>query len=132
MLVGVALRNFKNKSGFHECPRCKSHSVWKADPHGTLEETLHFLLKLCPYRCARCDKRFMDSKVIPANAPLPRMTRWLTYARSKAGNVFKSNERSPFEEGLKLNFALPPSQATSRVEKRESPLTENMEHLTKV
>lgn len=121
-----ALRNFRNKTGFHECPRCKSRSVWKADPHGTLEETLHLLLRVSPYRCARCDKRFMDAKKVRADAPAPRVNRWLAYARSTASRLMKSKQRSPFEEGLKLTFVAP------KPERREVPVRESEAHLSKV
>jgi hypothetical protein len=74
------LLGFRNKTGFHECPQCKSRSVWKADPYGTLEETLHRVLRLSPYRCARCDRRFMDSKIPVPGAPPRLMRRWLSRA----------------------------------------------------
>ena len=124
MLVGVALRTLRNKSGFHECPRCKSRSVWKADPHGTLEETLHYFLKLCPYRCARCDKRFIDAKAPRPTDPKPRITRWMDYAKSKASRVFGSNDRSPYDNVLKLNFTLPPPPP--KPEKHEAPVPESV------
>jgi DNA-directed RNA polymerase subunit RPC12/RpoP len=85
---------FRNKAGFHECPQCKSRSVWKADPYGTLEETLHRFLRLSPYRCARCDRRFMDSK-IPASDTSPHLVqRWL----SRASRLL---HRTPLDEALK-------------------------------
>jgi transposase len=116
--VRLALRNFRNKTGFHECPQCKSRSVWRADPHGTLEETLHLLLRVAPYRCARCDKRFMDSKTCAADAPAPRTNRWFAYARSTASRVLKSAQRTPFEEALKLNsiFAQSPEKRDARLQ----------------
>ena len=111
------LRNFRNKTGFHECPRCKSRSVWKADPHGTLEETLHRLLKVSPYRCARCDKRFLDSKVFAADAPAPRGKRWFAYFRLTASRVLKSVQRTPLEE-LRLHslFAQGPEKRDVRLQ----------------
>ena len=122
----LALRNFRNKTGFHECPRCKSRSVWKADSHGMLEETLHLLLRVSPYRCARCDKRFMDSKVCAADAPAPRTNRWFAYARSTASRVLKAAQRTSFEEALKVNsiFAQVP-------EKHDDRLRGSVERLTK-
>ncbi len=125
-MVRLALRNFRNKTGFHQCPQCKSRSVWRADPHGTLEETLHLLLRVSPYRCARCDKRFMDAKVCAADAPAPQMRRWLDYARSVASRMLESTQRTPFEEGLKLMSILAP-----RAEKRDASL-DSVEQLTKV
>ena len=96
---------FRNKTGFHECPQCKSRSVWKADPYGPLEETLHRLLRLSPYRCARCDKRFMDSK-IPVPGAQPRlMRRWL----SRASRLL---HRRPFDEALRLYSIFSPPLST--------------------
>ena len=92
---------FRNKTGFHECPQCKSRSVWKADPYGTLEETLHRWLRLSPYRCARCDRRFMDSKIPTADAPAPLMRRWL----SRASHLL---QRTPLDEALKRYSILGP------------------------
>jgi hypothetical protein len=85
---------FRNKAGFHECPQCKSRSVWKADPYGTLEETLHRFLRLSPYRCARCDRRFMDSKIPASDAPPHLVRRWL----SRASRLL---HRTPLDEALK-------------------------------
>src|ERR1700741_4015169 len=64
----------RNQSVFHECPQCRSRSVWKADPYGALEQILHNYLKLSPYRCARCDCRFLDTKISSGDAPLPLIT----------------------------------------------------------
>lgn len=89
---------FRNKTGFHECPQCKSRSVWKADPYGTLEETLYLLLRLSPYRCARCDRRFLDSKILVADAPSPLLRQWLYRARSTASRLVR---RRPLDETLK-------------------------------
>jgi DNA-directed RNA polymerase subunit RPC12/RpoP len=86
---------FRNKTGFHECPQCKSRSVWKADPYGTLEETLYRFLKLSPYRCARCDRRFLDSKVLVAEMPHLPKQRWLTRAS-------RLLHRRPLDETLRL------------------------------
>ena len=98
--IGVCLvrLGFRNKTGFHECPQCRSRSVWKADPYGTLEETLYRFLKLSPYRCARCDRRFMDSKIPPADAPVPSMRLWLSRAGS---TVLRLLHRRPLDEALK-------------------------------
>jgi len=68
--------------------------------------------------------RFMDSKVCAADAPAPRVSRWLAYARSTASRVFRS---TPIEEGLRLNSILAP-----RAEKRDAPVPGSVEHLTKV
>jgi len=98
---------FRNKTGFHECPQCRSRSVWKADPYGTLEETLHRLLKLSPYRCARCDRRFMDSKIPTADAPPALMRRWL----SRASRLL---HRTPLDEALKQYSILGPPSVPNR------------------
>jgi DNA-directed RNA polymerase subunit RPC12/RpoP len=128
-LVRVALRNFRNKTGFHECPRCKSRSVWKTDPQNTLEDTLHLLLGVYPYRCARCDKRFMDAKASAAEASAPpNQNRWLAYLRSTGSRILRLVQRTPFEEGLRLNSIL---GSGSNSEKHQAALSKNVERLTK-
>ena len=97
----------RNKTGFHECPQCKSRSVWKADPYGALEETLHRFLRLSPYRCARCDKRFMDSKIPVPGAPPRLIRRWL----SRASRLL---QRTPLDEALRMYSILGPSLPTPR------------------
>jgi len=92
---------FRNKTGFHECPQCLSRSVWKADPYGTLEETLHHFLRLSPYRCARCDARFMDSKIPTAGAPPRLVRRWLSRG-------WRLLQRTPLDESLRLYSILDP------------------------
>jgi len=124
--VRLALRNFRNRSGFHECPRCKSRSCWKADPQNLLESTLHRVLRVSPYRCARCDMRFMDAKA-KSEVPPTRVVRWWTSARSAASRVFTLSRRSPFDEGLKLNSLFAP-----RVQiKHENSVHESVPTLTK-
>jgi hypothetical protein len=76
-----------------------SRSVWKADPYGTLEETLHRLLKLSPYRCARCDKRFMDAKIPSPRAERPRVIRWMSRAFSTASRALT---RTPLDEAFRV------------------------------
>jgi dissimilatory sulfite reductase (desulfoviridin) alpha/beta subunit len=124
--VRSALRNFRNKTGFHQCPRCKGRSVWRCDPTGTLEETLHVLLKVSPYRCARCDQRFMDSKVCPADASAQQESRWRVYVGSVTSRMLGSS-RTPLEEVLKLRSIL-----VASVEKHSAPLPDSVEQLTKV
>ena len=121
----LALRNFRNKTGFHECPRCKSRSVWKADPQTTLEETLRLLLRVSPYRCARCDKRFMDSKAGAIDGPPTRISRWLTATRSTLSRVL--TRRPPFEDGFQLT-----SIFVRNMEKRDASVREPLGQLTKV
>jgi hypothetical protein len=91
----------RSQSVFHECPQCKSRSVWKADPFGTLEQLLHSYLKLSPYRCARCDCRFLDTKIASGDAPLPLVTRAIDRLRGWA-------QRTPYDSstGLALNAIL--------------------------
>jgi hypothetical protein len=71
-----------------------------------MEETLHRLLKLAPYRCARCDNRFLDSKTLRADAPRPFVHRWL----SRASRLL---QRRPLDETLRLYsiFGQPDSAA---------------------
>jgi DNA-directed RNA polymerase subunit RPC12/RpoP len=90
---------FRNKTGFHECPQCRSRSVWKADPYGTLEETLHRLLKLSPYRCARCDRRFLDAKIPAPESQRFPLTRWFSRAFSTATRALT---RTPLDEAFRL------------------------------
>jgi DNA-directed RNA polymerase subunit RPC12/RpoP len=104
--VRLALRNFRNKSGFHECPRCKSRSCWKADPQNTLEATLHRVLRVSPYRCARCDMRFMDAKA-KLEKPPTRVGRWWASVRSRAARALTISRPSPFDDSLKLHSFLP-------------------------
>jgi|SRR5580658_3968534 len=94
----------RSQSVFHECPQCKSRSVWKADPFGTLEEVLHSYLKLSPYRCARCDCRFLDTKISSGDAPLPLVTRAIDRLRGWV-------QRTPYDTstGLALNAILGPA-----------------------
>jgi DNA-directed RNA polymerase subunit RPC12/RpoP len=130
--VRLALRNCRNKSGFHECPRCMSRSVWKTDPQNTLEETLHFLLRVSPYRCARCDMRFMDAKQRADAAPPTRVSRWMSAFRSAASKAMIFSRRAPFSDDLKLK--LTPSPFTPVVPPppahREPPLGEAVQHLS--
>ena len=121
-MVRLALRNFRNKTGFHECPRCKSRSVWRADPHGALEETLHLLLRVSAYRCARCDKRFMDAKAYAGEVTPAKPGRLVTLLR----RMLKSTERKSFE-GLQLNTLF-----AANSEKREARLPDSVRHMTKV
>lgn len=126
-MVRVALSNFRNKTGFHECPRCKSRSVWKTDPQNALEDALHLLLNVYPYRCARCDKRFMDAKASAAEvvAP-PRTSGWLASLRWAGSRILSLVQRTPFEEGLRLNSIL---RATP--DQGQRPLAKGVERLTK-
>jgi predicted Zn-ribbon and HTH transcriptional regulator len=130
-LVRLALRNCRNKTGFHECPRCKSRSVWKTDPQSALEETLHLILRVSPYRCARCDMRFMDAKLHADIVPT-RFSRWLDSARSVASRAMIFSRKSPFQDELKLkltSFSVPPA-ATHSQKHRETPMAEAVEHMT--
>lgn len=58
----------------------------------------------------------MDSKVYAADTPAPRAGRWMTYIWSMASRVWKSTQRSPFDEVLKLN-----SLFTTNSAKRDLP-----------
>ena len=127
----LALRNCRNKTGFHECPRCKSRSVWKADPQSALEETLHLILRVSPYRCARCDMRFMDAKLHTDIVPT-RFSRWMASARSAASRAMIFSRKSPFQDELKLkltSFSAPSAVAPSQ-KHRESPMPDAVEHMT--
>jgi DNA-directed RNA polymerase subunit RPC12/RpoP len=93
----------RSQSVFHECPHCRSRSVWKADPYGALEQVLHNYLKLSPYRCARCDCRFLDTK-ISSGEPLPLVTRAFDRVRGWV-------QRTPYDTNtaLALNAILGPA-----------------------
>jgi hypothetical protein len=108
---------FKSRGRFHECPKCKSRSVWRAAPHGTVEEALSRLLKLSAYRCARCDRRFLDSKV-SSDAPedISTTRRCVAYVRSKASRLLKLTQRTPFEDSFNLSIF-----AHKATDKRNSP-----------
>ena len=122
----LALRNCLNKSAFHQCPRCKSRSCWKTDPQNLLEETLHALLRVSPYRCARCDMRFMDAKTKSEVTPA-KVTGWWASARSAASRIFVVSRRSPFDESLRLDWLLAPKVQLNR----DSSLHEPVSTLTK-
>jgi hypothetical protein len=94
----------RSQSVFHECPQCRSRSVWKADPYGTLEGILHSYLKLSPYRCARCDCRFLDTKISSGDAPLPLASRAFDRLRGWV-------QRTPYDTStaLTLNAILGPA-----------------------
>jgi DNA-directed RNA polymerase subunit RPC12/RpoP len=124
--VRLALKNFRNKTGFHECPRCASRSVWKADPQNALEETLHLILRVSPYRCARCDMRFMDSKLHSDITPPTRISRWLTSARSLASRAMIFSRKAPFQDELRLKLHSFSAPVPTR---REAALPERVEHM---
>jgi len=69
----------------------------------------------------------MDSKVCAADVRTPQMSRWLAYTRSMTSRMLKSMQRTPFEGALTLNSVLARS-----AEKRDAPLRDSVEHLTKV
>jgi hypothetical protein len=81
--------------------------VWKTDPYGTLEQTLYRFLKLSPYRCARCDRRFMDSKIPAPDTSPALMRRWL----SRASRLL---HRTPLDEALQKYSILGPPPAPNR------------------
>ena len=105
----------RSQSVFHECPHCRSRSVWKADPYGTLEQIFHNYLKLSPYRCARCDCRFLDTKISSGEAPLPLVTRAIDRLRGWV-------QRTPYDTstGLALNAII--GSGSVKPERRFSPI----------
>jgi transposase len=52
-------------------------------------------LKLSPYRCARCDCRFLDTKISSGNAPLPFVTRAIDRLRGWT-------QRTPYDTNTAL------------------------------
>jgi hypothetical protein len=61
-------------------------------------------LKLSPYRCARCDCRFLDTKISSGDAPLPLVTRAIDRVRGWV-------QRTPYDTNtaLALNAILGPA-----------------------
>lgn len=53
------------KARVHRCPRCKSLAIRRTLRDGFVEQMLLRLLKLAPYRCNDCEKRFFDFKATP-------------------------------------------------------------------
>jgi transposase-like protein len=113
--LGGALVRLTWKTKFHECPQCKSKSVWKTGCNGTVEETLQGLLKLSPYRCAQCDKRFLDFR--KSNSSLS--DRWLARAQSTASRLLRSVQRTPLGE-LKLNSIVSQNAKSGDVQLQDS------------
>ena len=101
----------RSQSVFHECPQCRSRSVWKADPYGTIEQILHNYLKLSPYRCARCDCRFLDTKISVGDAPLPLITRAIDRVRGWV-------QRTPYDTNTALALNAILGSASVKQERR--------------
>jgi transposase len=101
----------RSQSVFHECPHCRSRSVWKADPYGTIEQVLHSYLKLSPYRCARCDCRFLDTKISSGDAPLPFVTRAIDRLRGWV-------QRTPYDTNTALALNAILGSASVKPERR--------------
>jgi hypothetical protein len=40
------------------CPNCASHAMYRSKRKGLLEQILHSVLFVSPYRCKRCDQRY--------------------------------------------------------------------------
>jgi len=112
----------RSQSVFHECPQCRSRSVWKADPYGTIEQILHNYLKLSPYRCARCDCRFLDTKISTGDAPLPLVTRAFDRVRGWV-------QRTPYDTstGLALNAII--GSASIKPERRFASIVADPTHV---
>jgi hypothetical protein len=81
------------------------------DSVGAYEKTVHSLLRIAPYRCAWCDKRFLDYKITePAilaslTAEHPWVRRGVTRAqmtatkfRTATSRVLKVVQRTPLGE----------------------------------
>ena len=106
--------------------------MWKTDPQNALEETLHFCLRVSPYRCARCDMRFMDAKQHTDVAPPTRFSRWMSSVRSVASRTMIFSRKAPFQDELKLRLTsfTPPTVASVAPKHRETRLADAVEHLT--
>jgi hypothetical protein len=53
------------------CPSCASHSSHRSKRNGLLEQILHAVLFVSPYRCNACDERYYRFRlpVHPAEKP---------------------------------------------------------------
>jgi hypothetical protein len=40
------------------CPNCASHTIHRSRRKGLLEQVLHSVLFITPYRCGYCDERY--------------------------------------------------------------------------
>jgi|SRR5579872_3407839 len=105
----------RSQSVFHECPQCRSRSVWKADPYGAIEQILHNYLKLSPYRCARCDCRFLDTKISSGDAPLPLVTRAIDRVRGWV-------QRTPYDTNTALALNAILGAGSVKPERRFTPI----------
>jgi hypothetical protein len=58
-----------NKSSL--CPNCASAAIRRSRRKGFLEQMLHAVLFISPYRCSACDKRYFRFRlpVHPAEKP---------------------------------------------------------------
>lgn len=56
---------------FHECPECKSRSVRRSVRETLLEATLFRILRVAPYRCTRCERRFLDFRLSRSDSHAP-------------------------------------------------------------
>ena len=85
---------FRNKRDSMNVRSARAARFGKPTRTARFEETLHRFLRLSPYRCARCDRRFMDSKIPASDAPPRLVRRWL----SRASRLL---HRTPLDEALK-------------------------------
>jgi hypothetical protein len=59
-----------NKSSV--CPNCASTAIYKSRRKGLLEQLLHSLLFVSPYRCGACDQRYFRFRFSAPPADKPR------------------------------------------------------------
>jgi transposase-like protein len=58
-----------NKSSL--CPQCASASIRRSRKSGILEQVLHSVLFISPYRCNACDKRYYRLRLPVHSAEKP-------------------------------------------------------------
>jgi predicted Zn-ribbon and HTH transcriptional regulator len=54
------------------CPNCASAEIHRSRRKGLLEQILHTIFLISPYRCKACDERYFRLRVAAAPAEKPR------------------------------------------------------------
>ena len=53
------------------CPKCASHAIHRSRRKGLLEQILHSVLFVSPYRCNACDERYFRFRLPVHTAEKP-------------------------------------------------------------
>jgi hypothetical protein len=72
---------------------------------------LHRYLKLSPYRCARCDCRFLDTKIASTDSPSPFVSRCIDRVRGWV-------QRTPYDTSTALALNAIIGSASVKPERR--------------